>query len=346
METPTIDALPPYSPPAQSPGNTATVPQSSPRSDPETASIRSSAPSYTEPPAYDQVVSNTSGPTSSPHNPPASNQASQQSQQQQQPQGLPRLHYAPGFIPRPNNPFSSANYSVSALVPWATLECNPRRRQYENVARRRVEQGVLIDTLVGALVDIVTPPVTQQTQQSQHQQRQTDNEEQNATVGEQERVTTSLLDINAAPQPALRRTQDSGQFAQEQRTNHNPTVVSNSNDDNSSPNAPSTPLTSLNSPSTSRTMITAAQPTDAPISPHEDPILVGPLAAARARSQRLYREMLVSDPARALAQESHGWDFMLAQSQDWEDRQRTWRHFQRQKEEKQWRWRARKWIRS
>src|ERR1700761_4845359 len=138
LETPAVDPLPPYSPPA------------SQSRDAETASIRSTAPSYnSEPPAYEYVVSRTSAPNAnaSPTQPNGQLNAPQQ--------GLPRMHYAPGFIPRPANPFCSSNYN---LVSWSTVQRNPRRRQYENVARRRVEQGAIMDNLVVTLAQIVAPP--------------------------------------------------------------------------------------------------------------------------------------------------------------------------------------------
>jgi hypothetical protein len=342
LETPAIEPLPPYSPPAHQSPNTSTAPQPTPQHDPETASIRSSAPSYNEPPAYDQVVSNSSAPSSSPRSPSESSQAGTRSEEQP-PQGLPRLHYAPGFVPRPNNPFSAATYSLSAWAPWPTLECNPRRRQYENVARRRVEQGVLIDTLVGAIVEIVNPQAgLPQGQQGRQQQRRGVEPEQKA-MGEGERVTTSLLDIHAAPQPALRRSEE----LQVQGQAGGSTLAVGADNNGSNHSSSSTSSTTPTSPHSSSASTTIQPPpsTDIPVSPHEDPILVGPLAAARARSQRLYREMIVRDPARVLAQESHSWDFILAQSADWEERQRTWKQFQKEKEEKHWRWRARRWAR-
>jgi hypothetical protein len=64
-----------------------------------------------------------------------------------------------------------------------------------------------------------------------------------------------------------------------------------------------------------------------PLRPQEDPELVGEEAAKRARQQREYREMLSNDQERALKLESAGWDFMLAQSRDWEERQSSWAAF-------------------
>jgi hypothetical protein len=77
-----------------------------------------------------------------------------------------------------------------------------------------------------------------------------------------------------------------------------------------------------------RAVPTPSSPTTAsPLRPQEDPELVGEAAAKRARQQREYREMLSNDRERALKLESAGWDFMLAQSRDWEERQSSWAAF-------------------
>jgi len=56
---------------------------------------------------------------------------------------------------------------------------------------------------------------------------------------------------------------------------------------------------------------------------------VGELAAARAKEQRLYRENCMRDSAAALKYESKGWDFMLAQMKDWDEREQSWNNFRR-----------------
>lgn len=66
-----------------------------------------------------------------------------------------------------------------------------------------------------------------------------------------------------------------------------------------------------------------------PVSPFEDPSLVGEEAAQRARAQRLYREKCRRGEE-ALRHESKAWDFMLAQMADWEERQRSWGQFKTQ----------------
>jgi hypothetical protein len=94
---------------------------------------------------------------------------------------------------------------------------------------------------------------------------------------------------------------------------------------------PASPIT----PTAATSLILAAQsppsspttPTRTILRPQEDPELVGHAAADRARQQREYREMLTKDQNRALQLESAGWDFMLAQSRDWEERQSSWASF-------------------
>jgi len=70
-------------------------------------------------------------------------------------------------------------------------------------------------------------------------------------------------------------------------------------------------------------------PAEEPFSPLEDPALVGEAAAARAKSSRLYRENAMRDPLEALRYESKGWDFMLGQMKDWDEREQSWNNFRR-----------------
>lgn len=63
-----------------------------------------------------------------------------------------------------------------------------------------------------------------------------------------------------------------------------------------------------------------------PLLPHEDPDLVGEMAASRARNARLYRERCLRGEER-FRHEGRSWDFMLAQMSDWEERQRSWKTF-------------------
>ncbi|KAF2002374.1 hypothetical protein P154DRAFT_148110 [Amniculicola lignicola CBS 123094] len=63
-----------------------------------------------------------------------------------------------------------------------------------------------------------------------------------------------------------------------------------------------------------------------PLNPLEDPYLVGEVAAMRARSQRVYREMCLRGEE-AVRHESRSWDFMVGQMADWEERGRSWSNF-------------------
>ena len=68
---------------------------------------------------------------------------------------------------------------------------------------------------------------------------------------------------------------------------------------------------------------------ESPQSPLEDPDLVGPEAAARARERRIYMARCNND-AEALKQENKSWDFMLAQMGDWKEREKSWEQFRRE----------------
>lgn len=247
------------------------------------------------------------------------------------------MHYAPGFIPRPANPFCSSNYS---LVSWSTVQRNPRRRQYENVARRRVEQGQLMDSLVVTLAQVVTPPSPPSLLDGhghwQDSGEAREGESATARTGQESNIAvraTSLLDITTP----LIQSSASSPAAITTAINNQPPETSNA-----PPTSPPTVHRASHPAQSSAAAVQAPAPQSPPpttispsIHPHEDPALVGPVAAERARSQRLYREMMLRDPARVMAQESLGWDFMLAQSADWEERQRKWRQY------RQWGWKGR-----
>jgi len=82
------------------------------------------------------------------------------------------------------------------------------------------------------------------------------------------------------------------------------------------------------SPSTSTSNVpgTVDVVVEQPLNPLEDPQLVGERAAQEAREQRLYRERCLKEDE-ALRNESKGWDFMMAQMADWEERERSWMRF-------------------
>ncbi|POR39280.1 Uncharacterized protein TPAR_00519 [Tolypocladium paradoxum] len=62
------------------------------------------------------------------------------------------------------------------------------------------------------------------------------------------------------------------------------------------------------------------------IRPLEDPYLVGEVAAAQARRERLARES--GDDV--LIREDRQWDWLLSQMKDWEERERSWTRFRRE----------------
>ncbi|KAK7187896.1 hypothetical protein DPSP01_003210 [Paraphaeosphaeria sporulosa] len=86
---------------------------------------------------------------------------------------------------------------------------------------------------------------------------------------------------------------------------------------------PSTPRSS-SSPSSPDS---AAYPVQiAPLSPLEDPDLVGAEAAGRARRSRVYREMCAREDE-TRGHESRSWDFMVGQMSDWDERRNSWNSF-------------------
>ncbi|KAG5963241.1 hypothetical protein E4U58_003629 [Claviceps cyperi] len=60
--------------------------------------------------------------------------------------------------------------------------------------------------------------------------------------------------------------------------------------------------------------------------PLEDPYLVGEVAAAQARRDRLLRETTGDD---ILLREDRQWDWLLAQMRGWEEREKSWARFRR-----------------
>ncbi|KFY25354.1 hypothetical protein V493_04693 [Pseudogymnoascus sp. VKM F-4281 (FW-2241)] len=63
------------------------------------------------------------------------------------------------------------------------------------------------------------------------------------------------------------------------------------------------------------------------VRPLEDVELVGEAAAAKARKDRLAREGV-----EVLVREDKRWDWLLDQMNDWEERERSWKKFKKQKE--------------
>ena len=69
------------------------------------------------------------------------------------------------------------------------------------------------------------------------------------------------------------------------------------------------------------------------VSPQEDPHLVGEVAATEARNRRLLMSRMEGEEV--LRREDEKWDFLLAQMQDWEERQRSWGVFRSRVETRQ-----------
>lgn len=69
---------------------------------------------------------------------------------------------------------------------------------------------------------------------------------------------------------------------------------------------------------------------DTEMRPLEDPFLVGEVAAAQARQERLLRE---GDDI--LVREDRQWDWLLAQMRSWDERERSWTRFRREAEHHQ-----------
>lgn len=88
---------------------------------------------------------------------------------------------------------------------------------------------------------------------------------------------------------------------------------------NASPNASSTNVNAY--------PVTVGSSSD-PVSPLEDPYLVGEEAARRARAQRVYREMCLRGEEVA-RHESRSWEFMIVQMGDWEERGQSWKNYRK-----------------
>lgn len=70
---------------------------------------------------------------------------------------------------------------------------------------------------------------------------------------------------------------------------------------------------------------------EAEMRPLEDPYLVGEVAAAQARRERLLRETGED----ILVREDRQWDWLLAQMRSWDERERSWARFRRDLESNQ-----------
>jgi hypothetical protein len=248
LQAPHVDPVPPpYAPRID---RNASLPTSQLR-DSDAASVRSLAPSYhstaTELPSYDSIP----------------------------PLGLPRLRYAPGFIPVTLDPFSPSNFMNSSSV----QRSNPARRQYENVANRRVEHGQMRDSLRETLasINMWSPPLSP-TSPLQRVEQTYDSED--SSSGEDETPTPEPAAIESVDPHSYGLPRGAG--SQTASTNRSmllgycPYIA-----------PPASYITTPASPPMSPTGTVGMGP---PVNPHEDPELVGHAAAERAKAQRLYRE--------------------------------------------------------
>jgi hypothetical protein len=133
LETPFNEPLPLYSPPARG-------------TDSETASIHSEAPSYRS--------------EAPPYSPPA---ATITNPRNDQPRGLPYRRYAPGFQARPHGSVADIknhNYNVSN---WSSVRTGLASKQYENVAKRRVQRDDAVAGLLCSLTLVQVSPASSST---------------------------------------------------------------------------------------------------------------------------------------------------------------------------------------
>jgi len=135
VDTPETEPLPLYTPRLH-------------EQDPETASIASSAPTYrSEAPPY---TASTPAPLISRDGPPTI--------------GLPYQRLAPGFEMRPSGPVGDLSMHSYSIANWSTARGGPTNRQYENVARRRMQREASVTDIMQALAAVpasmVEPPTT------------------------------------------------------------------------------------------------------------------------------------------------------------------------------------------
>lgn len=240
--------------------STPVIPEPLPlyRRDPDSISIRSSAPSYvSEAPTY------TSRRTSIPLVPSVTYGASslvECSSITERGPGLPPVRYAPGFQSRAHGSMKDIenhNYNISH---WSSIHTSQQHRQYQNVARRRA----------------------------------------------------SKADANSI---LLSMTSSGGSGSGPSAPTAGPSQAFSS--------SATTPPREGTPPREKSNDIQAVEIDITPVSPMEDPYLVGENAARKARASRIYREMCLKGDM-AIRHEGKTWDFMLAQMADWEERERSW----------------------
>ncbi|KAF2489297.1 hypothetical protein BU16DRAFT_177849 [Lophium mytilinum] len=141
--------------------------------DPETASIRSAAPSYvSDAPTYTSRRQSIPAPNATTNSPsrlsttPSRATTSTPASASPPRLGLPSPRYAPGFQSRAHgssSDLSAHNYNISH---WSNIHSNHQSRQYENVARRRASQAVNTTLIINTPLSTPLPPSTSHTTSS------------------------------------------------------------------------------------------------------------------------------------------------------------------------------------
>ncbi|PGH16658.1 hypothetical protein AJ79_01530 [Helicocarpus griseus UAMH5409] len=247
--------------------------------DPETSSIHSSAPSYVSAaPSYhsgphpSHTRANEPSATSSTPNPSLRAQASSPALPTSSSGLLSSQQHAPGFGntaagSSSNNPRRSSNnltnshlHSLYNVSEWVPVAGGLQARHYHNVAKRRVSEASQYDSLARS----VFPPLFQGLSDS-------------SALG-------SMGESSAMPSA---RTSSPGTMGHHLRGSSSSILGSLHEDSVIHPRTRS-PLQSTSANNVGAVDASQADLGQLPVSPHEDPDLVGEAAAAMFRSQRLY----------------------------------------------------------
>lgn len=137
--------------------------------DPESGSVRSSAPSYTsDTPSYtSRRLSQRSGRSalqSSSRRPTATSNDTQisrhiQPEDEAVPLGLPAVQFAPGFGPRSRPNLSSPERHSYNMNEWSNTSTAHSNRQIDAVARRRASRAVLSISSANVIASLAVDPV-------------------------------------------------------------------------------------------------------------------------------------------------------------------------------------------
>ena len=281
------------------------TPRQAPTTNLETASIRSGAPSYTsDVPSYHSSASRRtsvhSDTSASGGTPPAGPSSASTTKTKPARIGLPRMDYAPGFHYRPV-PSPDSGTPLESFPSGSSACCEGS-----------VEQSTI------PKVDV-----------SRHRQFP---RQQCTDLSRKGRAVISI---------AL---ESSKQHSASRVSRYPPPSASIPCGPGRPLSMESTLLTSASpSISTAGTMgrlqqmasSTSSPQQETPVSPLEDPELVGPAAADMARKQRLFLadvrrgdvRFTEEETAAMRRQEAKTWDFMIAQMADWEERDRSWQRY-------------------